>query len=70
MADAEQARLAREVYERLGGAENILQASNCMTRLRVQLARRDEALVAAVKGVKGVIGVVDAGDDMAVNIYH
>lgn len=66
MADAEQARLAREVYERLGGAENILQATNCMTRLRVRLAKKDEGLVAAVKGVKGVIGVLDAGDEFQV----
>ncbi len=66
MADREQARIAREVYERLGGAENILQATNCMTRLRVRLARKDEALAAQVKGVKGVIGVLDAGDEFQV----
>ena len=66
MADEEQARLAREVYDRLGGADNILQATNCMTRLRVRLAKKDEALVAAVKGVKGVIGVRDAGDEFQV----
>ena len=62
MADGEQARLAREIYERLGGEKNIMRAANCMTRLRVQLAKKDEALVASVKGVKGVLGVVDAGD--------
>ena len=66
MADVEQARIAREIYERLGGSENILQATNCMTRLRVRLAAKDEALVAAVKGVKGVIGVLDAGDEFQV----
>ena len=66
MADEEQARLAREIYERLGGANNILRAANCMTRLRVQLAKKDEALIASVKGVKGVLGVVDAGDEFQV----
>ena len=35
MADAEQARIAQELYERLGRADNILQATNCMTRLRI-----------------------------------
>lgn len=66
MADGEQARLAREIYERLGGEKNIMRAANCMTRLRVQLAKKDEALVASVKGVKGVLGVVDAGDEFQV----
>ena len=66
MADEEQARLAREIYERLGGANNILRAANCMTRLRVQLATKDEALIASVKGVKGVLGVMDAGDEFQV----
>lgn len=66
MADGEQARLAREIYERLGGEKNIMRAANCMTRLRVQLAKKDQALVASVKGVKGVLGVVDAGDEFQV----
>ena len=66
MADGEQARIAREIYEKLGGADNILQAANCMTRLRVHLVRKDETLVASVKGVKGVLGVVDAGDEFQV----
>ncbi len=66
MGDNEQARLAREIYETLGGAKNILQATNCMTRLRVQLANQDEALAAAVKGVKGVLGVHDAGAEFQV----
>lgn len=66
MADEEQARLAREIYERLGGAENILRAENCMTRLRVGLAKKDEELVAAVKAVKGVLGVHDSGDEFQV----
>ena len=66
MADGEQARLAREIYERLGGEKNIMRAANCMTRLRVQLTKKDEALVASVKGVKGVLGVMDAGDEFQV----
>ncbi len=66
MADEEQARLARAIYERLGGAENILQAANCMTRLRVHLATKDEALVANVKSIKGVIGVLDAEGEFQV----
>ncbi len=66
MADAEQARIAQEIYKRLGGAENILQATNCMTRLRLGLAKKDEGLAAAVKSVKGVLGVHDAGDEFQV----
>lgn len=66
MEENEQGQLARELYERLGGAENILQATNCMTRLRVQLAKKDDALVAAVKGVNGVIGALDAGEEFQI----
>ena len=43
-----------------------MQATNCMTRLRVRLAKKDEALAAAVKDVKGVLGVHDAGDEFQV----
>lgn len=66
MEENEQGQLARELYERLGGAENILQATNCMTRLRVQLTKKDDALVAAVKGVNGVIGALDAGEEFQI----
>ncbi len=58
--------LAEAVYQRLGGAGNILQAVNCMTRLRVKLAQKDEALLASVKGVKGVLGVLDTEEELQI----
>ena len=36
--------LGKKLYDVLGGRENILQAYNCMTRLRVQLKEKDEKL--------------------------
>ena len=37
--------LGKKLYDVLGGRENILQAYNCMTRLRVQLKEKVEKLL-------------------------
>ena len=46
--------LAAELIKNLGGAENILSATNCMTRLRVQTLDKNKIAVDALKilGVK------------------
>ena len=46
--------LAAKIFELVGGAENILSATNCMTRVRLQLAKKvsDEA----IKNLEGVMG--------------
>ena len=48
-------QLAEKIYELAGGAENILAVTNCMTRVRLQLAKKistDE-----VKKLEGVLGI-------------
>ena len=56
--------LATKIVELLGGAENIISAENCMTRLRVNLKDPTKANSQAIKNTEGVLGVVyDEGSD-------
>ena len=48
--------LAEKIIETLGGAENILSVTNCMTRLRVQLKNNDENIFAELKKISDVLG--------------
>ena len=51
-------QLAREVVQAVGGKENIISVTNCMTRLRFVLkddAIPDKEAVSAIQGVKGVM---------------
>ncbi|MDO5091341.1 MAG: PTS N-acetylmuramic acid transporter subunit IIBC [Cardiobacteriaceae bacterium] len=61
MADAIHHDNLPTLVEHLGGAANIRDVSNCMTRLRVRLA--DESLVdaEAIRALPGVMGLVVAG---------
>ncbi|MBA2876113.1 PTS transporter subunit EIIC [Thermaerobacillus caldiproteolyticus] len=52
-------RMAVEIVERLGGANNISSIAHCMTRLRMTLRDETKADVAGVKQVKGVMGVIE-----------
>ena len=56
--------LGKKLFEVLGGRKNITHAYNCMTRLRVQLRQKDEALLSAIKQVPGVMGVHDAEEEL------
>ena len=58
--------LGKKLYEILGGRENISHAYNCMTRLRVQLGQKDDALLAAVKQVPGVMGIHDTEEELQI----
>ena len=58
--------LGKQLYDVLGGRENILQAYNCMTRLRVQLKEKDEKLLEAVKQVPGVMGIHDTEEELQI----
>ena len=49
--------LAQSIIQYSGGAENIIAANNCMTRVRLELADADKAEVDRIKGLKGVLGV-------------
>ena len=52
--------IAAEILKYLGGAENIDNYTNCMTRLRVYVHNHDAVDFAALKDIAGVMGVVDA----------
>lgn len=58
MAKQDYGQLAKEVVDAVGGKENIISVTNCMTRLRFVL--KDDSIpnkeqVCSVKGVKGVM---------------
>ncbi len=52
-------RLAREILEQLGGADNISDVASCMTRLRVKPADYSKVDIAGIKKIDGVLGVVE-----------
>ena len=50
-------KAAREVYEHIGGKENIVSAAHCATRLRLVIgdnAKCDKDAIENIDGVKGV----------------
>lgn len=52
-------KLLAEIVEKLGGKENILAASNCMTRLRVDIKDYSKVNIAKLKSIEGVMGIVE-----------
>ncbi|MCR5757156.1 MAG: PTS transporter subunit EIIC [Selenomonas sp.] len=58
--------LGKKLYDVLGGKENICSAYNCMTRLRVQVKRKDEVLFTALKKVPGVMGIHDTEEELQI----
>lgn len=48
---------AENVLKAVGGSDNIVSATHCMTRLRLNLVDEQQANDEAVKAIKGVIGV-------------
>lgn len=50
--------LASKIIQELGGLSNIVDAENCMTRLRINIKNRSEVNEAALKDIPGVLGVV------------
>ncbi|TVP93655.1 PTS transporter subunit EIIC [Alkalibacterium sp.] len=52
--------LIQEIVEAVGGPENINSATNCMTRLRINIKDQDKVQHDTLKNTEGVMGVVDA----------
>ena len=50
--------LSRKILELVGGKENVTAATNCMTRLRVNLKDYNKADIEALKNVEGVLQVI------------
>lgn len=60
--------LAKEVVENIGGKENIINAWNCVTRLRFNLKDKDKVNIEAIKKIPGVMGAQFSGDQFQVVI--
>lgn len=68
MARKDYEQFATELIEAVGGKDNIVSATNCMTRMRFVL--KDESIVddAKVKAVNGVMSVVHSGGQYQIPI--
>lgn len=60
--------IAKQVVEQLGGADNVIALTHCMTRLRFVLANAEKINIENLKSINGVMGVVDNGDKVQVII--
>ncbi|ALS00835.1 permease [Enterococcus silesiacus] len=52
-------RLAREIYEEVGGQDNVLKVRHCMTRVRMDIRDDDKVKLEGLKKINGVMGVVE-----------
>jgi len=59
-------KIAKDIYALVGPKENILQAENCMTRLRLVLKDKSKLNLTALGQVSGVLGLHDAGDELQI----
>lgn len=60
--------LAKEILKEVGGRENILYLTNCMTRLRFNLKSLDKVDESIIKKIPGVIGVTNKGGQFQIII--
>ncbi|MBR0060765.1 MAG: PTS transporter subunit EIIB, partial [Selenomonadaceae bacterium] len=63
--------LAKTILNTVGGSGNVLhsnviQATNCMTRLRLRLIEKNDYMIEALKKIDGVFGVNEDGDEVQV----
>lgn len=68
MAKLDNAKMAAEIIEAVGGKENIAAATHCMTRLRLNLKDEGKSSDDTIMKVSGVIKVVHAGGQVQVVI--
>lgn len=61
-------KLALDIVARVGGEENVVSLTHCVTRLRFVLKDESKADTAALNGTKGVIKVIQAGGQYQVVI--
>ena len=61
-------RIAKEVLENVGGANNVAHVTHCVTRLRFNLKDDSKADIDKIKKIKGVMGQVNKGGQFQVII--
>ncbi len=66
MAKIDAVSCAKEIVEKVGGAENVKSVAHCMTRARFILKDLNKADQEALKNVNGVLGVVYAAGQLQV----
>lgn len=59
-------RLAKEIYQHIGGPNNARKVYNCMTRVRIDIRDDQRVEMAELKEIEGVMGVVEDGDTLQV----
>jgi len=60
------AELAKTLVDLIGGKENVTKASNCMTRLRVEVKERDRVKDNEIKSTEGVLGYITEGNSLQI----
>ena len=68
MARKDLPQFAQELVAAVGGKENIVSVTHCMTRLRFVLADESRVNDEEVKKIKGVMGVVHGGGQYQIPI--
>ena len=58
--------LAKLLVDLMGGKENVTKASNCMTRVRVEVKERDRVKDNEIKSAEGVLGYVAEGNSLQI----
>ena len=58
--------IAKKIYQYTGPADNILGATNCMTRLRLQLAKKNDAMLEGIRNIEGVLGIHDTERELQI----
>ncbi|WP_070040722.1 PTS beta-glucoside transporter subunit IIBCA [Robinsoniella peoriensis] len=59
-------KVAREIYEQIGGKENLISAAHCATRLRLVISDNGKADKEKVENIEGVKGVFFAQGQMQI----
>ncbi len=65
---ADNKKIAQDVLEAVGGKENVISATHCMTRLRLNLKDASIPNEEEVKKINGVVGVVQSGGQFQIII--
>ena len=60
------AELAVKIYEIAGRSANIISATNCMTRLRLQLVNKNPEILDKIKNLDGVLGINDTEQELQI----
>lgn len=59
MADEKITRIAREIFEHVGGPTNVRKLVHCMTRVRMTIIDYSKVDISGLKAINGVLGVVE-----------